>query len=227
MNQIKYDINETNEFKANSSLFNLNETSLFGSIKFKQYSNTNLFKSRILKDEQQCLELINLCEFSPKDKWTLLYRGIRDGFVSNDFHSKCDGHSNTLTILKAKQSSYVFGGFTAVDWESPAEGKWKSDPNAFVFSLTNKANKPVKKKYDTFLYHFSIYCHSGCGPIFGWDNDIHIANNANTTMGSHCKLEIVHKQHKSILGMNETKTHSAQPVNFQLDEIEVYQKRLN
>jgi hypothetical protein len=46
-------------------------------------------------------------------------------------------------------------------------------------------------------------------------------------MDSHCKLEIVHKQPKSIFGMNETKTHSAQPVNFQLEEIEVYQKRLN
>jgi hypothetical protein len=67
------------------------------------------------------------------------------------------------------------------------------------------------------LYQFSIYCECdcGCGPIFGWDKDIHIANNANKTMDSHCKLEIVHKQPKSIFGMNETKTHSAQPINFQ------------
>ena len=57
--------------------------------------------SQILKGEQQCLELLKLCEFSPNEKWSLLYRGTRDGFDSNDFHSKCDGHSNTLTILKA------------------------------------------------------------------------------------------------------------------------------
>jgi hypothetical protein len=49
-------------------------TPLFGSIKLSEYSNTNPFKSEIL-DEQQCLELIKLCEFSPNDKWSLLYRG--------------------------------------------------------------------------------------------------------------------------------------------------------
>jgi hypothetical protein len=64
MNQIKYNIKETNEFKPNSSIFNLNDTSLFGSIKLEQYSNTSLLKSRILTDRQQCSELINLCEFS-------------------------------------------------------------------------------------------------------------------------------------------------------------------
>jgi hypothetical protein len=76
-----------------------------------------------------------------------------------------------LKILKANGSSYIFGGFTSVDWASPARGKWKSDPHAFTFRLTNKANKSVKKKNDTFLCQFSIYCDSGCGPRFGWDKD--------------------------------------------------------
>jgi hypothetical protein len=75
------------------------------------FSNINPFKSQILEGEQQCLELIDLCEFSPNDKWSLLYRGTRDGFGSDDFHSKCDGHSNTLTIIKAKESEFAFGGF--------------------------------------------------------------------------------------------------------------------
>jgi hypothetical protein len=35
-------------------------------------------------------ELIKVCEFSPNDKWSLLYRGTRDGFDSSDFHSKSD-----------------------------------------------------------------------------------------------------------------------------------------
>ena len=101
MNQVKYDIKETNEFKPN--LFDENSSCSFGS----------LFKSRILNDEQQCFELIKLSEFSP-DKWSLLYRGTSDGFRSRDFYSKCDGHANTLTILKAKGSGFIFGGFTAV-----------------------------------------------------------------------------------------------------------------
>ncbi len=70
----------------------------------------NSFKSQILTDIEQSIELINLCEFSTNDKWSLLYRGTRDGFGVKDVHSNCDGHSNTLTIFKAKQKSYIFGG---------------------------------------------------------------------------------------------------------------------
>ncbi len=92
---------------------------MFGLIKLDRYwLNFNPFKNEILNGEQQSFELIDLCEFSTYDKWTLLYRGTRDGFGTNDFHSKCDGHSNTLTILKAKESEFIFGGFATVSWES-------------------------------------------------------------------------------------------------------------
>jgi hypothetical protein len=180
----------------------------------------SLFKSRILNGEQQCSELLKLCEFSPSDKFTLLYRGTRDAFCSDDFHSKCDGHSNTLTIVKANGSGFIFGGFTTVKWDSSSG--WKSDPNAFLFSLTNKDNRPVKKKYNKSFCQYAIGCDDArCG-----DNDIHVANNENATWDSHCKLEIVHKHPNSKFGIDETKTFSSQPINFQLNEIEVYQKRL-
>jgi hypothetical protein len=75
----------TNKFKPNVFLFNQEEAYLFGTVELNQYSNKNSLKSQILTDEQQhCLELINLCEFSPNDTWSLLYRGTRDGFGSND-----------------------------------------------------------------------------------------------------------------------------------------------
>jgi hypothetical protein len=91
INQVKEFCEETNVFYPNSISFNQNEeTSLFGLLKLKQYSNINSLKSQILKDEQQLLALINLCEFSPNDKWTLLYRGCRDGFGAVDFHSRQD-----------------------------------------------------------------------------------------------------------------------------------------
>jgi hypothetical protein len=71
----------------------LNETSsLFGSIQLNEFSNLNSLKSELLKSEQQYLELIQLCEFSPNDKLSLLYRAARDGFGSDDFHAKCDRH---------------------------------------------------------------------------------------------------------------------------------------
>jgi hypothetical protein len=161
-----------------------------------------------------------LCEFSPNDKWSLLYRGTRDGFGSDDFHSKCDGHSNTLTLLKAKQTSFIFGGFASVVWDNSM--KFKSDPNAFLFSLTNKDNTPVKMNIDLNYEDRAILCDSELGPTFGFD--INVVNNANTSIDSYSKLgdSYSHPQYK--FGTKEAETFLAGSKYFQLDEIEVYEK---
>jgi len=172
-----------------------------------------------------------LCEFSPNDKWSLLYRGTRDGFGSDVFHSRCDGHSNTLTLFKAKQSSYIFGGFTSESWESSNYGGYKSDPNAFIFSLTNKDNKPLKMKIGQdegddeyeYEYDYAIFCHSICGPTFGF-GDIRIENNANTTMNCSSDLGCTYKHPQYAFETDEADTFLAGSNKFQLDEIEVYQK---
>ena len=71
-----------NEFKPNLSF---NQDS-FGLLRLNEYSR-DPFESQILSGTQPS-DLINLCEFTLRDKWTLLYRGTRDGFGANDFHSK-------------------------------------------------------------------------------------------------------------------------------------------
>jgi len=221
MNQVKDDLKATLFFIPNLSSFNPKETSWFGSIKLNQFTNINSLQSQILKGDRQSLELIKLCEFSPNDKWSLLYRATRDGFRSTDFHSKCDGHSNTLTILKAEESSFIFGGFTTVSWESSSA--FKSDANAFVFSLTNKENTPLKMKIKPNQHEWAIDCSSSFGPIFG--EDICIANNANTTMDSCSDLGSVYRHPQYAKGTNEAKSFLAGSYEFQLDEIEVYQKK--
>jgi hypothetical protein len=100
----------SNHFKANLSF----SPDLFGSLTLNTYSS-DPFKSLILTDGQP-YQLIQLCEFSAKDKWSLLYRGSRDGFEPSDFHSRCYGKSPTLTIFKAQESSFIFGGFTTGVW---------------------------------------------------------------------------------------------------------------
>jgi hypothetical protein len=227
INQVKDILKATNKFKPNLSLFNQKErTSFFGLIKLSEYcSNTNPFKSEILTDLEQYFDLIDLCEFIKNDKWSLLYRGTRDGFGSNDFHSRCDGHSNTLTILKAKESEFIFGGFTTVAWESSARGEWKSDRNSFLFSLTNKDNQPLKMKVDLNKHQHAIFCHSEYGPTFGGGHDITIANNSNTTRGSWSNLGSAFKHPQYAQVTNEASTFLAGSHEFQLDEIEVYQKK--
>jgi hypothetical protein len=97
----------SNQFKPNLSF----SQDLFGSLTLNDYSKSDPFKSLILTGLQP-YQLIQLCEFSTKDKWSLLYRGSRDGFEPRDFHSKCDGKSPTLTVYKAQESSFIFGGYT-------------------------------------------------------------------------------------------------------------------
>jgi hypothetical protein len=72
-------------------------------------------------------QLNDLCGFSLNQKygWILKYRASRDGFDSNDFHKKCDGIRNTLTVIKAT-SGNVFGGFTEKAWDS--SGSIVNDP---------------------------------------------------------------------------------------------------
>jgi dsDNA-specific endonuclease/ATPase MutS2 len=95
MNQVKDDLKATNAFQPFNQEEEEEETSLFGSLKLNEFcSYMNSFKSHILNNQQHCSELIQLCEFSSNDKWSLLYRGTRDGFGAKDFHSRCDGHMN-------------------------------------------------------------------------------------------------------------------------------------
>jgi hypothetical protein len=209
--QVKDNLIRMNEFKPNLSF----SQDSFGQLYLNEYSGIDPFKSLILKDNQPS-ELIKLCGFSIKEKWTLLYRGTRDGFGARGFHSKCDNQKNTLTILKAHGSSYKFGGFTTVSWDS--SGQYKSDPNAFLFSLTNKDNQPCKMR----LIHtqYSIFCHSSHGPIFGGGNDLYICTNANTTAGSYSYLGHTYEHPEPSQG----ESYLAGSAEFQLSEIEVYQK---
>jgi len=66
----------------------------------------------------------------------------------------------------------------------------------------------------------SIYCYSGCGPTFGSGFDIHLCNNANTTMdsGSYLGRSYQHPQ------PDQGDSYLAGSFQFQLSEIEVYQK---
>jgi hypothetical protein len=40
-----------------------------------------------------------------------------DAFRANQFHRRCDGHANTLTVILDTKGN-IFGGFTPVEWES-------------------------------------------------------------------------------------------------------------
>jgi hypothetical protein len=219
----------TNHFFATNS-FQPNLTfakDSFGVLNLIDYYSLNA--SKILSIKQDYTDdLIRLCEFSSDDnKWSLLYRGTKDGFRAEDFHDRCDGKSSTLTIIKVKSSDFIFGGYTEAEWESCEEEK--SDPNAFIFSLINKDNKPCKINVSD--PNRAIYCSSRFGPIFGgliieegykWVNgDIRVADNGNLNTDNGSFLGDAYKHPSYWLGAN---AFLAGTQSFQIEEIEVFQR---
>ena len=66
---------------------------------------------------------------------------------------------------------------TYYDYRWSGNGIYKADPNAFIFSLINKLNKPIKIKWSK---NNGIVCNSSYGPIFGGGHDLLIADKSNT-----------------------------------------------
>ena len=47
-------------------------------------------------------------------QWVLCYRASTQGWDTSNFHSRCDGKRDTVTIIKTGQ--FVFGGYTDIPW---------------------------------------------------------------------------------------------------------------
>jgi hypothetical protein len=95
----------------------------------------------------------------------LLYRGSRDGFTPQAFHSNCDGKKRTVTIIKS-DSDYVFGGYTASPWKSD-NGTYGNDPTAFIFNLRQNGQSNTKKISKVNDTTRAIYNNKIFGPAFG------------------------------------------------------------
>ena len=84
-------------------------------------------------------DLVKMCSLS-KFEFELVYRATRDGFGASEFHRKCDRTPSTLTIIRTTDGD-IFGAYSALEW-GPKISR-QADPNAFVFSLVNRCERPV------------------------------------------------------------------------------------
>jgi hypothetical protein len=149
--------------------------------------------------------------------WTLLYRGTEHGFGSSDFHSKCDGKANTITIILTTKG-FIFGGFTPVAWDSSNDYKADISQKSFVFSLKNP-HKSEAKKFSISNLSYAIYCNSSAGPTFGRGFDIAVANNCNGNTNSYTSLG---NAYVNDTGIAATKVFTGEQ-SFQVKEIEVFE----
>jgi len=122
-----------------------------------------------------------------------LYRASEHGFGSNEFHLKCDGHTNFLTIVKSANMN-IFCGFSQTGFNAslPGGGGYKSCPNSFLFSLVNKNynNEPlIMNCINTFR---AIQVSSQHLTVFG-GCDLLIASNSNLNFDSYSNLGYYYK----------------------------------
>ena len=115
---------------------------------------------------------------------TLLYRASRDSFRGNVFHAKCDGKSRTLTIIQTN-NNYVFGGYTDVEWEM--SGAYKSDSNAYLFSLRRNGSESGEN-FKIKNSQYATYSPVIYGPTFGAGHDMYICNRSDIKAGSYTNL---------------------------------------
>jgi hypothetical protein len=111
-----------------------------------------------------------------------LWRGSRHGFGAKEFHSRCDGVKNTLTIIKTT-TGFIFGGYTSQAWTSPQNSQYKRDPHAFLFTFKNPFNKPMKLK--VIDPNYAVYHDYSYGPTFGWWHDLYVCDDSNLKKSSY------------------------------------------
>jgi hypothetical protein len=142
-------------------------------------------------------------------RFTLLYRGSRDGFLASGFHNKVADLKPTLTLVESVQGK-VFGGYTDQDWT--ATENYKSSQNSFLFSVTAKEKYPLNKNQQD----QAIYAHSQSLSTFGANHDLSIANKCNENTTSFAALGKTYdakgKSKEALTGAN----------NFTVKDIEVF-----
>jgi hypothetical protein len=179
-----------------------------------------LFDSQIISDIPEIF-----AEFRGKS-FEILWRGSRDGFKTKEFHRRCDGHANTLTVILDTRGN-IFGGFTPVKWESRVwNSKWDNENNckkadnslkSFLFTLKNPHNIPVRR----FVLKAeekkrAIWCDSKDGPRFC---GIFISDNCNANTRSHTWLGF---SYTNDTGLEEVMVFTGSN-RLQVKEIEVFE----
>jgi len=152
---------------------------------------------------------------SKKVQLNLLYRGSRDGFTAQAFHSRCDNKGASLTVVKASGRPNIFGGYVDASWVS---GNNNIQAESWIFSLVNNQNRPIKFQCNNF--NSGAYDNSSYGPTFGGGHDLHISNSMQST--SNYSSPSSYTQAASGYTGYLTQDLLAGAYNFTVEEIEVF-----
>lgn len=99
----------------------------------------------------------------PTQRYSLLYRGSRDGMSPSAFHQQCDGKGPTLVLIRCDEGS-VFGGYTDASWDSDS-GEVEG-PGSFLFSVFGGLYRPARYLVRVSSSHEALFCRASYGPMF-------------------------------------------------------------
>ena len=158
--------------------------------------------------------MVRLSEWCGTRHFELLYRASWDGMTAADFHRKCDGQGETVTIVKSTNGC-IFGGYASVPWGK--DGKGHKAPNSFLFTLKNLHGLPpqcfpLKNRLDK----NAVFHYSNCGVAFGKGADLIIYTPFNTNTQSH--TDFVTYQDTTGKGLSVLSGER----NFVVSEVEVF-----
>ena len=146
----------------------------------------------------------------------LIYKGTRDGFSSQNFHSKVDGRGAIIVIIKSNIGGNIFGGYTKKGFNSCAN--YSTDPDAFLFSVTKKT-KIIQNANNT----YSLYDEASRHATWGGGHDLGLMTNCNTENTSYCNLGHTYVPPDGHANGSEgAKNYLAGAYNFMTEEIEIF-----
>ena len=222
-----YEGNETNCILSNlirNTEYEFRIYSFYEDI-ISSWTKKNTFKtlnfdcdSKILIESKREIEFIEkIYGWAGCKKMELIYRGSRDGFLSKNFHEKCDNKGPTITLYK-NNNGFIFGGYAAISWTN--DGKYHAAPDCFIFTLTNIHNTeptifPTNNK-DQGTYH-----NSSNGPTFGEGCAISLSTdfiNNNSSSDFPCRYKDVLGKGKSVFTSDPNNNNGS----FRIKEIEVF-----
>jgi hypothetical protein len=156
----------------------------------------------------------------------LLYRATRDGFGTNDFHSRCDGKAGTVTVVKS-ESGHVFGGVLGTAWTSCCKGGHTRTEQAFLFGIRTHGSPftpemfPIKSGGSNAAYNGN-----GHLPFFGreFGYDLHILADAHIRTDSYSNFGGAYTLPDGIVfGSDAAEQYFAGTHSFRVAEVEVFQ----
>jgi hypothetical protein len=124
-------------------------------------------------------------QFSIHSNFSLLYDSTRDGYNAGTFHSFCDGHPNTVIIIKSLLTNNVFGGVKSFAWNNSGLLSYENDTNTFkndfLYSLRRAGISETKEFFENLASPSTGNYDGNFGPYFGI-NDLKIDGLGNAYM---------------------------------------------